>query len=162
MKCEEIENNLTFYIEASLSKDKMKELKTHISRCDNCNMLYKKISGCFAFVEQDKITKTNPFFYSRLKERLERKENISVFGKLKKKEPYLQIFSYAAAIAVAIVLGVVLGKDDTLNSDFTFNNSNELSEYQIFADSYNMSQPTEDTYEMELNKLEETQLDSNK
>jgi len=138
-------------------------MKSHLDHCNNCKALHLKMSTAFSFVEQDKITEVNPFFYDRLTERLAQNENKkSAINKFKTREFYLQVVSYAAAIAVAIVLGISLGKSSDLNNDIVLENNNEPSEYQMFADSYNMSQPIEDTYEMELNEYEETQLNSNK
>jgi hypothetical protein len=163
MNCKEFENKLIFFIDGSLAKDKMIDMKSHLDHCDNCKALHLKISAAFSFVEQDKITKVNPFFYNRLTERLAQGENKkSAIGKFKTREFYLQVVSYAAAIAIAIVLGISLGKSTDLNNDIVLENNNEPSEYQMFADSYNMSQPTEETYEIEINEYEEAQLNSNK
>ena len=163
MNCKEFENNLIFFIEGNLAKDKMTDMKSHLNHCDNCKALHQKISTSFSFIGQDKITEANPFFYNRLTQRLaQNKTNKAAMGKFKTKEFYLQVVSYAAAIAVAIVLGISLGKSSDLNNDIVLENNNEPSEYQMFADSYNMSQPTEDTYEIELNEYEEVQLNSNK
>lgn len=159
MNCKEFENKLIFYIEGSLPDNETANMKSHLNDCNTCKTLHEKMSAALTLIDQDKITETNPFFFNRLTEQLEKNNQKS---KLKTKDFYLQVVSYAAAIAIAVVLGIGLGRTTELNNDIAFDNETELSEYQIFADSYNMNQPTEDSYEMELKEFDETQKDINK
>ncbi len=151
MKCTEVENNLIFFIEGNLPEDKMTDIQNHLDNCNNCNSLHQKIKKELLFIEHDKITENNPFFYQRLAEQLQKEENskTSVIS-LKTKQFYIQVAAYAAGIIIAILLGIGLGADFNNSNDLVLENTEELTEYQMFADSYNLNQPDEYTYELEI------------
>ena len=155
MKCKEVENNLFFYIEGNLAENKMVDFKNHLNSCDNCNALYQKLKADLLLIENDKITKPNPFLYSRIAERLQQEESKkpSVI-RLKTRQFYIQVAAYAAGIVLAIFLGIGLGADFDSNSNIVIEDLEELTEYQMFADSYNLNQPSEYTYELELSENE--------
>jgi len=129
----------------------MLDFENHLNRCDNCKALYEKIKAGLFLIENDKISETNPFFYSRLAERLQQEESKkpSVI-QLKTRQFYIQAAAYAAVVVFAIFLGIGLGADFSNNNDLVIEDPEELTEYQMFADSYNLNQPNEYTYEIEI------------
>ena len=151
MNCTEIENNLAFFIENSLAKNKMTDIQNHLSECKNCTELYQKMKADFLFIGNDKISEINPFFYNRLTEQLQNKESgkTSLIS-LKTRHIYIQAAAYAAGIILAIFLGIGLGADFNINNDFVIEDVEEVTEYQMFADSYHMSQSDEYTYELQI------------
>lgn len=151
MKCIEVENNLIFLIEGNPTENKAVDIENHLNSCDNCRALYHKIKAELFLIENDKISETNPFFYSRLAERLqqEKYKKLSVI-QLKTRQFYIQAAAYAAVVVIAIFLGINLGADLNSNSDLLIEDTEKLTEYQMFADSYNLNQPSEYTYELEI------------
>jgi len=149
VNCTEIENNLVFFIENSLAKNKMTDIQNHLNSCNNCSILYQKMKADFLFIKHDKISEINPFFYNRVAEQLQKEESskTSVIS-LKTKQFYIQVAAYAAGIIIAVFLGIGLGAD--LDNNMVIEDSTELTEYQMFADSYNLNQPSELTYELEI------------
>ncbi len=151
MNCKEVENNLIFFIEGSLPESRQVDFNKHLNSCDNCKVLYQKIKADLLVIENDKITEPNPFLYSRIIENLKQVESKepSVL-RLNTKGFYVQVAAYAAGIILAIFLGIGLGADFDSNNNLVIEDYEELTEYQMFADSYNLNQPSELTYELEI------------
>ncbi|MEN8120158.1 MAG: hypothetical protein ABFS35_07415 [Bacteroidota bacterium] len=155
MNCKEVENNLIFFIEGNLAENKLVDIETHLNNCDNCNKLSQKLKADLSLIENDKISEPNPFLYSRISERLqedESKKNNVI--RLKTKQFYIHAAAYAAVVVLAIFLGIGLGADFNRNSNIAIEDSEELTDYQVFANSYNLNQPSEYTYELELSEIE--------
>ncbi len=150
LSCQEVENNLIFFIEENLDEEKMLDFESHINTCANCNALFKKLKADLLLIENDKISKVNQFFYKRLDERLLKEESkkLAVI-RLKTREVYIKTASYAAGIVLAIFLGIGIGADFNDNSEIIVEDFEELNDYQIFADSYNLNPPSEDAYDLE-------------
>jgi len=150
--CKEVENNLIFFIEENLDEEKLLDFESHINTCANCNALFQKLKADLLLIENDEISEANPFFYKRLEERLQEEENQkSSIIKLKTREVYVQIASYAAGIVLAIFLGVGLGAKLS-STEIVVEEPEELNDYQMFADSYNLNEPNEDAYELEISE----------
>ncbi len=151
MNCKEVENNLIFFIEGNLPENKQVDFNNHLNSCDNCKVLYQKLKADLLVIENDKITEPNPFLYSRIIENLKQVESKepSVL-RLNTKGFYVQVAAYAAGIILAIFLGIGLGADFDSNNNLVIEDYEELTEYQMFADSYNLNQPSELTYELEI------------
>ena len=163
MKCKEVENNLIFLIEGDLDEKKMSDIKAHLNNCNNCMELYEKMNSDFLLLNNEKITKTNPFFYARLVEQVNQKENNQdSIIRLKARQFYTQAAVYAAAVVLAIFLGVGLGSDLNTNNEIVIDYYEETTDYQMFADSYNLNQPSENIYELEIADSEDLQTDFNK
>ena len=151
MNCKEVENNLIFFIEGNLAENKRVDFNKHLNSCDNCKTLYQKLEADLLVIENDKITEPNPFLYSRIIASLEQEESKepSVI-RLNTRAFYVQLAAYAAGIILAIFLGIGLGADFDSNNNLVIEDYEELTEYQMFADSYNLNQPSELTYELEI------------
>ena len=153
MKCSEIENNIIFVIEGSFTKSKSADFQNHIDSCENCRNLYHKMQKEFQFIQNDKISKINPFFYDSLIKKIEdnKTDNNSIIS-IKTRQLLVQSLAYAAGIVLAIFIGIGLGVDFNLNNDLVIDNLDEPTEYQMFADSYNLNQPSELTFELEISE----------
>ena len=151
MHWKEVENNLIFFIEGNLAENKRVDFNKHLNSCDNCKTLYQKLEADLLVIENDKITEPNPFLYSRIIASLEQEESKepSVI-RLNTRAFYVQLAAYAAGIILAIFLGIGLGADFDSNNNLVIEDYEELTEYQMFADSYNLNQPSELTYELEI------------
>jgi len=147
MNCKEVENNLMFYIEGDLDKSITEKITEHLQTCTSCKMLYEKMKSDLVFLSNDKIIETNPFFYNRLEESINSDKNKS--SRIIK-QVYLQVLAYAAAVIIAIFIGIALGKSYQPINNYTADENTELSEFQLFAESYGYSTPMEDDYELIL------------
>lgn len=71
MKCKTIHRNLIFFLEGNLPEKEKKQIEAHISSCENCSAFAEDLKKTLGIIEKEKTTETNPFFYTRLKARLE-------------------------------------------------------------------------------------------
>lgn len=71
MKCKQHYNKLIFYLEGNLPKDEMDFVKKHLSECPDCAAFADEMRKIFAVLEAEKSPEVNPFFYTRLKAKME-------------------------------------------------------------------------------------------
>jgi predicted anti-sigma-YlaC factor YlaD len=71
MKCKTIHKNLIFFLEGDLPENKTGQIQAHLSGCKNCAAFAEDMKKTLGIIEKEKSVKTNPFFYTRLKARLE-------------------------------------------------------------------------------------------
>jgi len=71
MKCKTIHKNLIFFLEGDLPEKETEQIKVHLSGCRECAAFAEDLKKTLAIVEQEKKAETNPFFYTRLKAKLE-------------------------------------------------------------------------------------------
>ena len=153
MNCKEIENNLIFYIDGELDKNLSDKIKVHLSHCKACNKLYVQMKADLDYLNNDKLNDKNPFFYNRLEQKLIKNVPNKKHNRHSTKEIFMQVMAYAAAIIIAIVIGVELGKDYQANNDIAVGDVEEnikSSDFQLFANSYNINTSTENVYELSV------------
>jgi predicted anti-sigma-YlaC factor YlaD len=146
MNCKEVENKLIFYVENELSLKDKEAIGEHLKTCSSCNALYRKIKADIDFLHKDKIEQINPVFYQKLEQKIKKSEK--EHRKINLKQVYFQVLAYAAAIILAVFIGVALGKDYQVNEELAMDENENLSEFQLFAESYNTEMSLEDTYEV--------------
>lgn len=71
MKCKTIHSKIIFYLEGELAADEMELIKSHISECSDCSAFATDLQKSMAILDSEKSPKVNPFFYTRLKAKLE-------------------------------------------------------------------------------------------
>lgn len=146
MNCKEVENNLIFYIDGELDTSLSKKMNRHLKTCSSCHALYQNMKADLDLFKKDKISQTNPFFYQKLEQKL--KNSDSKNSKNNIRQLYIQALTYAAAIILAVFIGVALGKDTQIDDEFAVQENEQLSEFQLFAESNAVDLSTEDTYEL--------------
>ncbi len=75
MKCKTIHSKIIFYLDGELALDEMEQIKLHLSQCNDCAAFAGELSKSMAILESEKSPKINPFFYTRLKAKLENQES---------------------------------------------------------------------------------------
>ncbi|MCK5823549.1 MAG: zf-HC2 domain-containing protein [Bacteroidales bacterium] len=118
MKCKKVNKNLIFYIDGDLSLKQNKEIEEHLSHCKKCSMLYNEIKLSLSVIENEKGIETNPYLYTRIKQRLEdinERSTNPVFAIQQKKlfQPVLVSF----LIALGIFIGVSIGNNYPLQEN---------------------------------------------
>ncbi len=71
MKCKAIHKKLIFFIEGELPQEEMKQIENHLVGCKECAAFADDMKKTLGTIENERITETNPFFYTRVKARLE-------------------------------------------------------------------------------------------
>lgn len=74
MKCKTIHSKIIFYFDGDLAPDEMEQIKLHLSQCADCAAFAGELSKSMAILESEKSPKINPFFYTRLKAKLENQQ----------------------------------------------------------------------------------------
>lgn len=71
MKCKQLHNKLIFYLEGDLPVDEMNRVNEHLSECPDCAAFAEDMKKTLGIVQLEKSPEVNPFFYTRLKAKME-------------------------------------------------------------------------------------------
>lgn len=75
MKCKTLHKNLIFYLDGDLSKSENEQIQLHLAKCENCALFFEELKKTVGIIEIEKSPAVNPFFYTRLKAKLENQES---------------------------------------------------------------------------------------
>ena len=75
MKCKTLHNKLIFFLEGELPEKEMELVKKHLSECSTCASFAEEMKQTLGILETEKSPAVNPFFYTRLKAKLENQES---------------------------------------------------------------------------------------
>ena len=75
MKCKTLHNKLIFFLEGELPEKEMEIVKNHLSECSTCASFTEEMRQTLGILEAEKSPAVNPFFYTRLKAKLENQES---------------------------------------------------------------------------------------
>jgi len=156
MNCREIQNKLIFFIEGDLNSNDSSYISGHIENCKDCQFLFNQLKSSLEFIENDKQTETNPFFFTRVMAGIEAKpkENI-IINWLRKKQYSMQLSGYALIIVAAIAIGHYLGKDKMSTEIEQASQEIEISDNQLFAETYQFNLNEADIYIIKADVNEE-------
>ena len=105
MNCNKILNNILFYLDKELVEAERIEFESHLQECTECRDLYDNVASAYNIIAAENQISVNPFFYHKLKTRLETKEEsrvITIFTAVLK----------PMAIAASIALGIFIGNGE--------------------------------------------------
>ncbi|MCY1722598.1 zf-HC2 domain-containing protein [Prolixibacteraceae bacterium Z1-6] len=109
MKCKAVHNNLIFFLEKELPDSEMKEVREHLNSCPDCALFAEEMKKTFGILEVEKAVEVNPFFYTRVKARLENQEQEQVVGR-----PLLvrvlQPVTFSILLVLAVYGGIKMGQ----------------------------------------------------
>lgn len=71
MKCKTLHSKLIFFLEKELEQAEMQAIQEHLNSCTDCAHFAEEMKKTLGVIESDKVTEVNPFFYTRVKARLE-------------------------------------------------------------------------------------------
>jgi len=149
MNCKEVNNKLIFYIENTLSIEENNAIENHIDKCDKCSKLHNTLKESFEIIENEKIKEADSFFYTRLSEKIkkiDKQKEKQIW--LKSKHDYIHSIAAAIAIFLSIYSGILLGSTQTNINEVSINYE-EVDEYELVAESYNLSE-TASNYDIDL------------
>ena len=75
MKCKTLHKNLIFFLEGELPEKEMEHIKIHLSECSTCASFAVEMQKTLGILEAERSPAVNPFFYTRLKAKLENQES---------------------------------------------------------------------------------------
>jgi len=130
MKCKTIHKKLIFFLDGDLPAKEMEQMKLHLSECSDCFTFAEEMKKTLAILESEKSPETTPFFYTRLKVKLENKaikqNRISlnpVWAGI------LQPALFSILLIAGIYSGIKIGQTSTLNTKYTSYTEQEIIPY---------------------------------
>lgn len=129
MNCKNIHKAMVPYIENELDKNLRGEFEEHIKSCDDCRLFLEEFQKTFSIIETEKVTETNPFFYTALKAKMENRatKTTGVFNFLLSK--YLQPALFSVLLIAGIYFGLNIGEKSYYSSVTRGDEMQELSMY---------------------------------
>lgn len=103
MKCKTVHNKLIFFLEKELPEAEMKAVQEHLAGCTDCALFAEDMKKTLSILELDKTPELNPFFYTRVKARLEQTSTRMV-GR-----PVLVRVLQPVAFSIILLLGIYAG-----------------------------------------------------
>lgn len=106
MKCKTAHKNLIFFLEKELPVSEMSRVQQHLDTCSECALFASEMKKTLGILETEKVVEVNPYFYTRVKTKLENQESKenAVFGR-----PVLLRFLQPVAFSALLILGVYGG-----------------------------------------------------
>jgi|SRR5690554_1830837 len=119
MNCKMLHKKLIFYVEEELPELEMQEVAIHLAHCERCAAFAEYLTKTLGIVQQEKTIYESPFFYTRLKVRMEQQQqaiNKSIislaWGKVL--QPALFSILLIAGIYSGIQIGAGIAPDETV------------------------------------------------
>jgi anti-sigma factor RsiW len=130
MKCKKIHSKLIFFVEGELNENEMKEVALHLLECKECAAFVETMTKVLNRAGQERPAGEDPYFFTRLKARMEKQDEIAAPYNLWRKvlQPVFFSFIVFAGMYAGIYLGKLsfTGTDESVNDVFLF--LNEMKE----------------------------------
>jgi hypothetical protein len=130
MKCKTLHKKLIFFLDGDLSAEEMEQMRLHLSECNDCATFAEDMKKTLAILEFEKSPEVNPFFYTRLKTKLEnqtiKQDRISlnpVWARI------LQPSLFSVLLIAGIYSGIKIGQTSTVNSKYASYTEKEIIPY---------------------------------
>lgn len=106
MKCKTVHKDLIFFLEGNLPSKKTEQIQMHLKECSACTAFAEDMKKTLGVLEIEKSPAVNPFFYTRLKAKLENSESVEfqIFRK-----PVLVRILQPAMFSILLIIGVYSG-----------------------------------------------------
>jgi hypothetical protein len=111
MKCKNLHKDLIFFLEGDLPAKEMEQIQIHLAECDSCAAFAEDMKVTLGILEVEKSPAVNPFFYTRLKAKLENRESEKlqifrrpVFARI------LQPVMFSILLVIGIYSGIKIGQ----------------------------------------------------
>lgn len=104
MNCKTIHKQLIFFVEKDLPISEMKAIQGHLDSCKECALFAEELQKTLGVIETEKVNEINPFFYTRVKSRLENRENSTSLAR-----PLVVRILQPVAFSIVLILSVYGG-----------------------------------------------------
>jgi hypothetical protein len=105
MKCKSSHKKLIFFLEGELPENEMKTIQEHLDDCPDCKAFANELQKTLGIIDVEKNPEVNPFFYTRLKAKLENRDiSEKPFWK-----PFLVKVLQPAFFVVLLLIGIYGG-----------------------------------------------------
>src|SRR5690554_2798980 len=112
MNCESIHKKLIFFIEGDLPDNEMQVISKHLSQCPECSRYAEDFRRTFEVIDEEKRYEVSPYFYSKLKVKLEKQmKPIPETTLFSIWERFLQPALFSVLLLAGIYTGIITGRD---------------------------------------------------
>lgn len=116
MECKTIHNKLIFYLDGELPLQEMEDIKKHLSECRECALFAGELKKMQDILTAEKSTEPNPFFYTRLKAKMEAAEAENQIHTWQNTwTRILQPVLFSILLIAGVYFGSKIGKPEPLN-----------------------------------------------
>jgi len=149
MNCDQINKNLIGYIEQAIPVDLQKKISAHLQECKTCRALYENVVATYTVYDKIPVTEVNPFFYTRLEQKLKAKHltNETFVPKMIWK---LQPIAASFLIVVGIGLGIMIGKSIS-GSSISLTSPNRSEILEAYASDYYLTSSGDESLNVLMN-----------
>ncbi len=111
MNCNTLHTKIIFFTEGGLPAWEMEEIKIHLENCSDCAAFANEMKKTLAVIENEKMPQLNPFFYTRVKARLENQvENVVATRQTPVLVRILQPALFSLLLLAGIYTGIKIGQ----------------------------------------------------
>lgn len=104
MNCKNVHNKLIFFVEEALPEAEMQAVSAHLKSCTGCALFADDMRKTLSILESEKTPELNPFFYTRVKAKLEKQE-----GQESVQRPVLVRVLQPLAFSIVLLFGIYAG-----------------------------------------------------
>ncbi|WP_321290442.1 hypothetical protein [uncultured Sunxiuqinia sp.] len=119
-----VKEKLIFFREQSLPENEMNDIQEHLIHCKVCSLYLDQLNDDFATIQSEKLVSADPFYYTRLKAKMEQHEQLGVSSR-----SWAQVVVFSLLLIFAISSGIMLGKNF---STLGYQNEKVTSELLLF------------------------------
>jgi anti-sigma factor RsiW len=130
MNCKDLHKRIIFYLEGELSEKEMEETKLHLAECNECAAFADEVEKTLAVLTAEKSPAVNPFFYTRLKAKIENRASAQY--ELQQKSILVKILQpafFSILLLAGIYTGIKIGQPSAVNSDSNIYAEQEIIPY---------------------------------
>jgi hypothetical protein len=142
MNCKAIHKKLIFFLENDLPLNEMEEIRLHLAGCQECAAFADYMKKSLSVLDQERNPDVNPFFYTRLKARMENqaiKETVTpLWARI------LQPAVFTLLLLAGVYAGIKIGQPAKINIQESY-----YAEQEMFPYLYEMAAEPIETFLME-------------
>ena len=130
MKCKTLHTKIIFFLEGELPAAEMEQMKIHLLECSECAAFAEEMKKTLAIINNEKTPQLNPFFYTRVKARLENQtEQVVATRQVPVLVRILQPALFSLLLLAGVYTGIKIGQPANVNSDIPVFAENEVVPY---------------------------------
>lgn len=130
MNCNTLHTRIIFFTEGSLPQNEMEEIRSHLEKCPDCAAFAEEMKKTLIILQNDKLQEVNPFFYTRVKARLENQaaekvavQQSPVFVRI------LQSAFFSLLLVAGIYTGIKIGQPEKIHTNSSVYIEDEMIPY---------------------------------
>lgn len=110
MDCKTVHSKLIFYLEGSLGNEEAQQVESHLNSCAACKAFADDLKSTLSLIENEKKVEPGPYFYTRLKAKLETRGTASPALHLRRPMQILQPALFSLLLLLGIYAGFRIGQ----------------------------------------------------